>query len=57
MVVNQFLKNHDEFVINNKFGQLPETLVAMADVPGVFKTFPHLNQMDGFFSARLQRIP
>ena len=57
MVVNQFLKNHDEFVINNEFGQLPETLVAMADVPGVFKTFPHLNQMDGFFSARLQRIP
>ena len=56
LVVNQFLKNHDEFVINNEFGQLPQSLAAMADVPGVFRTFPHLNQMDGFFSVRLQRI-
>ncbi len=56
-VINEFLKNHDEFVISKEFGQLPEKLCAMADVPGVFKTFPHLNQMDGFFSVRLQRIP
>ena len=56
-VVNEFLKNHDEFVISKRFGQLPDTLCSMADVPGVFKTFPHLKQMDGFYAVRLQRIP
>jgi 16S rRNA (cytosine967-C5)-methyltransferase len=57
VIVNEFLKNHDEFVMSTEFGQLPEKLCSMADVPGVFKTFPHLNQMDGFYSVRLQRIP
>ncbi|CAB1064380.1 16S rRNA (cytosine(967)-C(5))-methyltransferase (EC [Olavius sp. associated proteobacterium Delta 1] len=56
-VVNEFLKNHDEFVISKQFGQLPDTLCSMADVPGVFKTFPHLKQMDGFYAVRLQRNP
>ena len=56
-VVNEFLENHDEFVISKRFGQLPDALCAMADVPGVFKTFPHLKQMDGFYAVRLQRIP
>jgi len=56
-VVNEFLINHDEFVINKEFGQLPDTLCAAADVPGVFKSFPHLMQMDGFYAVRLQRRP
>jgi len=56
-VVNEFLKNHAEFVISKEFGQLPDTLCAAADVPGVFKSFPHLKQMDGFYAVRLQRRP
>jgi len=56
-VVNDFLKNHDEFVISKESGQLPQKLCSMADAPGVFKTFPHLSQMDGFYSVRLQRTP
>ncbi len=56
-VVNEFLKNHAEFAISDKFGQLPDTLGAAADVPGVFKSFPHLKQMDGFYAVRLQRMP
>ena len=55
-VVNEFLKSHDEFVISNKSGQLPDTLGTVTDVPGVFKSFPHLKQMDGFYAVRLQRI-
>lgn len=56
-VVNEFLKNHDEFAISKEFGQLPDTLCAVAAVPGGFKAFPHLKQMDGFYAVRLQRIP
>jgi 16S rRNA (cytosine967-C5)-methyltransferase len=56
-VVNEFLNNHDEFAISKQFGQLPDTVCSMADVPGVFKTFPHLKQMDGFYAVRLQRNP
>ena len=55
-VVNEFLKNHADFVISKEFGQLPDTLGAAAYVPGVFKSFPHLKQMDGFFAVRLQKI-
>ena len=55
-VVNEFLKNHDEFVISKEFGELPDALGAAANVPGVFKSFPHLKQMDGFFAVRLQQI-
>jgi len=56
-VVNEFLKNHDEFAISEEFGRLPDRLWAAAEVPGVFKTFPDLKQMDGFYAARLQRMP
>jgi 16S rRNA (cytosine967-C5)-methyltransferase len=56
-VVNEFLNNHDEFAISKQFGQLPDTVCSMADVPGVFKTFPHLKQMDGFYAVRLRRNP
>ena len=57
MVINDFLKSHDEFVISEESGRLPENLGSMADEPGVLRTFPHLRQMDGFYSVRLQRTP
>jgi 16S rRNA (cytosine967-C5)-methyltransferase len=56
-VVNEFLKNHDEFGISKNSGQLPAKLCSATDVPAVFKTFPHLIQMDGFYAVRLHRIP
>lgn len=55
-VINEFLKNHAEFAISKEFGRLPQSLAAAADGPGVFKSFPHLKQMDGFYAVRLQRI-
>jgi 16S rRNA (cytosine967-C5)-methyltransferase len=57
MVIMEFLKKHPEFVINKGFGQLPDKLCTMADSPGVLKTYPLLNQMDGFFAIRLQKNP
>jgi len=55
-VLKAFLKKHDDFVIDTGFGKLPEKLCSMAQAPGVFKAYPDLNQMDGFYSARLRRI-
>jgi len=56
-VVNEFLKNNDEFAISKEFGQLPPALCTAANEPGVFRSFPHLKQMDGFYAVRLRRIP
>ena len=56
MVINEFLKNNDEFAISREYGQLPQALCSMTDMPGAFKTFPDLKQMDGFYSVRLQRL-
>jgi 16S rRNA (cytosine967-C5)-methyltransferase len=57
MVIKEFLKKHPEFVIDKEFGKLPDKLCTMADSPGVFKNYPLLNQMDGFFAIRLQQHP
>ena len=56
-VIDQFLKKHDEFVIDDCCGALPNGISQMAVSSGYFKTIPCLTQMDGFFSVRLQRIP
>jgi len=55
MVIKEFLKKHDEFVIDKTSGGLPDGLRSKADAPGVFKTYPLFNQMDGFFAIRLQK--
>ncbi len=55
-VIHQFLKKHNDFDINNHYGQLPFEICKTAITKGFFKTFPRLTQMDGFFSVRLQRI-
>jgi 16S rRNA (cytosine967-C5)-methyltransferase len=54
-VINEFLKNTPEFAISREFGQIPAELCSMAEGPGRLKTFPRLNQMDGFYAVRLQR--
>ena len=55
-VIYQFLKKHDDFVISEDYGGIPDEICKTAITNGFFKTFPYLTQMDGFFSARLQRI-
>jgi 16S rRNA (cytosine967-C5)-methyltransferase len=55
MVIEQFLKKNPEFVINKDLGQMPDKLRTAAESPGVFKTYPMLSQMDGFFAIRLKK--
>jgi len=55
MVIEQFLKKHPEFAINNDSGKIPDKLRTAADSPGVLKTYPLLSEMDGFFAIRLKK--
>jgi 16S rRNA (cytosine967-C5)-methyltransferase len=56
-VIDEFLKKFPEFVMDKEIGQLPDKLDPTAVSKGVFQTFPHLHQMDGFYAVRLKRIP
>jgi 16S rRNA (cytosine967-C5)-methyltransferase len=56
-VIDEFLKKCPEFVIDKEIGQLPDKLCSTSVSKGVFQTFPHFHQMDGFFAVRLKRIP
>ena len=55
-VIDAFLKNHPEFVIDKSPGKLPESLLSLIEPKTGFKTLPILNGMDGFFLTRLKRI-
>jgi 16S rRNA (cytosine967-C5)-methyltransferase len=55
-VIQAFLKNHPEFVIDKRPGKVPETILSLIEPKTGFKTLPILNDLDGFFLARLKRI-
>jgi 16S rRNA (cytosine967-C5)-methyltransferase len=55
-VVELFLNNHPEFVIEKKLRGLPESAGRLVDNNGFIRTFPNRHNMDGFFSVALQRI-
>ena len=55
-VINAFLKNHPEFVIDKSLGSLPDSLHLRIEPKTGFKTLPLLNNMDGFFMVRLRKI-
>ena len=55
-VINAFLKNHPEFVIDKSLGGLPENLPSQVEPQTGFKTLPLLDNMDGFFLVRLRKI-
>ncbi|MEW6671759.1 MAG: 16S rRNA (cytosine(967)-C(5))-methyltransferase RsmB [Thermodesulfobacteriota bacterium] len=54
-VINAFLNNHENFVIDHEPGRLSGEARGSLE-GGYFKTFPHRNHMDGFFSVRLRRV-
>ena len=55
-VIDAFLKNHPEFVIDKSLGSLPESLHSQIEPKTGFKTLPMLDNMDGFFLVRLRKI-
>ncbi len=55
-VINTFLNNHSEFVIEKKPGGIPGVLDSLFNENGFIKTYPHKNDMDGFFAVRLKRL-
>ncbi|MFC1816179.1 16S rRNA (cytosine(967)-C(5))-methyltransferase RsmB [Thermodesulfobacteriota bacterium] len=55
-VVKAFLNKQANFVMDKRPAGLPEKAYALVNQNGYFKTLPHLNNMDGFFSVRFRRI-
>ena len=55
-VVKGFLNKHPEFVIENNTKGLPFKAHSLVNKIGHLRTFPHLNNMDGFFSVSFKRI-
>jgi 16S rRNA (cytosine967-C5)-methyltransferase len=55
-VVNAFLKNHPEFVIDKCIEDHLKKYSAFADPDGYFRTYPQQSHLDGFFFVRLKRI-
>jgi 16S rRNA (cytosine967-C5)-methyltransferase len=55
-VIDAFLKNHSEFVIDTEWGKLPERVAALFEPSTGIKTLPLLSNMDGFFLTRLKRM-
>ena len=54
-VVKCFLDKHPEFVIDNSLAGLPYNARCLVTRSGYLRTFPHLNDMDGFFSVCFKR--
>ncbi|MBT4363063.1 MAG: 16S rRNA (cytosine(967)-C(5))-methyltransferase RsmB [Desulfobacterales bacterium] len=55
-VIHTFLNNHPEFAIEKKPGGIPDGLGSLFSEDGFIKTYPHKNDMDGFFAVRLKRL-
>ena len=56
LVVEDFLLHHPEFVLENLHDLFPawNDLIAFY---GMFRVWPHRHGMDGFFAARIKRLP
>jgi 16S rRNA (cytosine967-C5)-methyltransferase len=56
-VIGGFLANHPEFVIEGAVDFLPETCRPLVESDGFLRTRPQRDNMDGFFAARLRKLP
>jgi 16S rRNA (cytosine967-C5)-methyltransferase len=54
-VIKDFLNKHDEFAIEKETTGLSFDACSLITPNGYLKTFPHLNNMDGFFSVCMKR--
>lgn len=54
-VVEEFLKNHAQFVIDQAPVDLLDVDAGLIDSSGYFRSLPHKQNMDGFFAVRLKR--
>ena len=55
-VIKVFLNKHPEFVIEKKPDGLPFNARSLVNKNGYLITFPHTNNMDGFFSVCLRNV-
>jgi len=53
-VVNDFLSQHSDFVLEDLRGLFPEYAVLFTEA-GCFRSWPHRDGMDGFFAARFRK--
>ena len=54
-VIKGFLNKHAKFVIEKSPAGLPFNVCPLINSNGYLKTFPHLNNMDGFYSVCMRR--
>jgi 16S rRNA (cytosine967-C5)-methyltransferase len=55
-VIQKFLKEHRDFVLEDVSAFLPEPARELTDSQGFFQTWPPVHKMDGFFAARLKKV-
>jgi 16S rRNA (cytosine967-C5)-methyltransferase len=54
-VVEEFLENHKEFILDDAAAYLPEKARSLAR-DNYFMTLPHRDNTDGFFAARMRKV-
>jgi 16S rRNA (cytosine967-C5)-methyltransferase len=54
-VIKTFLKNHANFAITAAHSMEDKTVLPFLGEDGFLRTAPHMDHLDGFFAARLQR--
>ncbi len=55
LVVEAFLHELPDFVIDDPRGALPPSVAGLVDPGGALRTWPHRHGIDGFYAIRLQR--
>ena len=55
-VVKSFLNKHPDFIVQKDIEGLPDKANSLITQDGYLRTFPHLNNMDGFFAVCFKRV-